>query len=100
MNKKIILIAIPIIVMVVILAILITPKPCGHENYAWGSTKSDCDCFGYKIDTSCTSSDGGPCPDAGSKTSCIGIIKEKKCYEFQGRSEQGGFDWKQISCNN
>ena len=99
MNKKIILI-ISVIIVALLLIILIFPiptlheslaksvsSPCGYSNFAWVNERGECDCFGIKIDTSCKD-----CMDAGSTYGCIGIIKEKNCYQTINNSEN------KVSC--
>src|SRR3989338_1705153 len=96
MNKLIIIMAIASVTISIMLIFLIkNPLPCDYINFAWGAVKIECDCLGIKADTSCKTPDGNPCPDAGGETGCIGIIKEKRCYDFNGRDKQNA-QWDQV----
>lgn len=99
MNKRIIKLV--SIIFVIFLVILVgfrisRPLPCSYINFAWGAEKKDCECLGIMIDTSCRTPDGSSCPDAGSSTGCIGIVKEYKCYQWD---KENNSEWKQIPCN-
>jgi hypothetical protein len=96
-KKPILITILATVVIIIIIAILLFPKPCSYINFAWGAVKRDCDCLGYQVDNFCRAPDGSPCPDAGEGTSCIGIVTKKKCYDYQGYN-QGEYIWKQIPC--
>lgn len=57
---------------------IVFPKPCDYTNYAWGYINRECDCLGIKIDNSCKTPDGQPCPDAGGGNACIGIVTDRR----------------------
>lgn len=99
MNKKIILITSAVIILL-LLIILVFPipvlhevlaksisSPCGYSNYAWGEARGECECVGIKIDTSCRE-----CMDAGASHGCIGIVKNRVCYQTINRTET------QVNC--
>ena len=94
MNRKTIIVIV-IIVLVLSLILLVSRAflfPCEYENFAWGAVKGKCDCIGIKIDTSCKTPSGGPCPDAGESSGCIGIIMGRECYEMKNT------EWTEVSC--
>ena len=86
MNKKVITILTGIVLLLLIMSIFLVPglrgifarsisSPCGYQNHAWGYERGTCECTGIEIDTTCRS-----CMDAGGTSGCIGIVKNKKCY--------------------
>jgi hypothetical protein len=66
-------------------------SPCRYANYAWDWEKGDCDCMGIKVDTSSCYG----CPDAGGSEGCIGIVKERRCYEW---GKDTG-EWIEVECS-
>jgi len=99
-KKMIIMVSIVVCIIVIILIGFRSnnPLPCDYTNFAWGAVKKECDCLGVKIDTSCKTPNGEICPDAGSSTECIGIVKEYTCYNFTRWNEEHNAEWTQILC--
>ena len=60
-------------------------SPCGYVNMAWGEVRGTCVCTGITIDTSCPN-----CFDTGSSNGCIGIVRERHCYQthFDGERRE------------
>lgn len=67
-----------IIIVVIIVVYIVFPKDCDYTNFAWGYVHRECDCLGVKIDNSCRTPSGGPCPDAGGGNACVGIVTDRR----------------------